>query len=293
VTACVGVTRNALAPNVPKALADACQRLGVRHRLVDLNVLTTTFGPELRVQDMDGPVAVGFLSPTLFYWQDQAALAVKVLELQGCRMLNGVDASLVADDKAATALALRKANVAQVPTTAVTADFEQVKFAAATYGYPVVIKRTSGAQGRWVRLAHDDSELVRATAELLEEGPGAILVQPVGAARLGESVRVIVTAGAVRAATVRHAANGEWRSNIWAGGSQAPTELSAAERDLAVTAAAVIGLGHAGVDLLRSAAGPVVLEVNSCPDFTSMTPYADNDLAAVVIEETLRLGTES
>jgi ribosomal protein S6--L-glutamate ligase len=293
VTACVGVTRNALAPNVPKALADACRRLGVRHRLVDLNVLTTTFDPELRVQDMDGPVAVGFLSPTLFYWQDQAALAVKVLELQGCRMLNGVDASLVADDKAATALALRKANVAQVPTTAVTADFEQVKFAAATYGYPVVIKRTSGAQGRWVRLAHDDSELVRATAELLEEGPGAILVQPVGAARLGESVRVIVTAGAVRAATVRHAANGEWRSNIWAGGSQAPTELSAAERDLAVTAAAVIGLGHAGVDLLRSAAGPVVLEVNSCPDFTSMTPYVDNDLAAVVIEETLRLATES
>lgn len=290
--ACVGVTRNTLAPNVPKALVDACQRLGVRHRLVDLNVLTTTLHPDLGVQDLDGPVAVGFLSPTLFYWQAQAALAVKVLEMQGCQMLNSADASLVADDKAATALALRKANVAQVATTAVTADFVQVRSAAAAYGYPVVIKRTSGAQGRWVRLAHDDAELARATAELLEEGPGAILVQPVSAKRLGESVRVIVTGGAVRAATVRHAAGGEWRSNIGAGGSQAPTELTDTERDLAVTAAGVIGLGHAGIDLLRSDAGPVVLEVNSCPDFTSMTPYVEEDLAATVIEQTLRLGAD-
>ncbi len=291
-TACVGVTRNPLAPNVPRALADACQRLGVRHRMVDLNVLTTTLHPDLGVQDLDGPVTVGFLSPTLFYWQAQAALAVKVLETQGCQMLNSAGASLVADDKAATALALRKASVAQVATTAVTADFEQVRFAAATYGYPVVIKRTGGAQGRWVRLAHDEAELARATAELLEEGPGAILVQPVGAKRLGESVRVIVTAGAVRAATVRHAAGGEWRSNIGAGGSQAPTELTRTERDLAVTAAGVIGLGHAGVDLLRSEAGPLVLEVNSCPDFTSMTPYVEEDLAATVIEQTLRLGAD-
>jgi ribosomal protein S6--L-glutamate ligase len=260
---------------------------------VELNVLMTTLHPEPGVYDMDGPVAVDFLSPTLFYWQAQAVLAVKVLEMQGCQMLNSADASLTADDKAATALALRKANVAQVATTAVTAGFEQVKFAAAAYGYPVVIKRTSGAQGRWVRLARDDAELVRATAELLEEGPGAILVQPVGGKRLGESVRVIVTAGVVRAATLRHAADGEWRSNIGAGGSQAPTELTETERDLAVAAANAIGLGHAGIDLLRSAAGPVVLEVNSCPDFTSMTPYVDDDLATIVIEQTLRLGTQS
>jgi ribosomal protein S6--L-glutamate ligase len=97
----------------------------------------------------------------------------------------------------------------------------------------------------------------------------------------------------VRAATLRHAAGGEWRSNIGAGGSQAPTALTEAERDLAVAAANAIGLGHAGIDLLRSAAGPVVLEVNSCPDFTSMTPYVDDDLAAVVIEQTLGLGAKS
>jgi RimK family alpha-L-glutamate ligase len=289
-TTCFGVTWNPLAPNVPNALTGACQRLGVPFRIVDLPSLATTIRAEFAVHDKDGPVSVGFISPTLFYWQEQATVALDVLMMQGGRMLNSVAASLTADDKAATALALAKAGIAQVATTAVAPDFGQVKAAAESYGYPIIIKRTHGGQGRWVRLAHDSKELEHATAELQEEGPGMILVQPVGAERLGESVRVIVTAGVVRAATVRHAVGPEWRSNISAGGTQRPTELSAAEGDLALAATNAVGLGHAGVDLLRSAAGPMVLEVNSCPDFTSMTPYVKDDLAAVVIEQTLRLG---
>lgn len=292
-TACFGITRNAFAPNVPNALADACRRLGVRYKAIDLGVLTTTLRAELEVRDADGPLAVDFLSPTLYYWQDQAVLAARALEMQGCRMLNSPDASLIADDKAATALVLWNANVAQVATTIVAPDFQQVKSAAATYGYPTVIKRTNGAQGRWVRLAHNDSELERAVGELLEDGPGALLVQPVGGSRLGESVRVIVTGGSVRAATVRHAPSNEWRSNISGGGSQVPADLSEAERDLAIAATHAVGLGHAGIDLLRSAAGPVVLEVNSCPDFTSMMPYVEIDLPAMVVEQTLQLAVGS
>jgi ribosomal protein S6--L-glutamate ligase len=289
VTACLGITQNAFAPNVPNVLADACRRLGVRYKMVDLRVLSTTLHPELEVHDADGLLTVGFLSPTLFYWQDQAVLAAEVLRMRGCRMLNSAGASLIADDKAATALALKKAGVTQVATTAVASDVQQVRSAAADYGYPVVVKRTNGAQGRWVRLAHDDSELERAVGELQEDGPGALLVQPVGGSRLGESLRVIVTGGSVRAATVRHASGTEWRSNISGGGTQVPADLSEAERDLAIAAAHAVGLGHAGIDLLRSAAGPVVLEVNSCPDFTSMIPYVETDLAAMVIEQTLQL----
>jgi ribosomal protein S6--L-glutamate ligase len=289
-TTCFGVTRNPLAPNVPNALTAACQRLGVPFRIIDLNSLSTTIAAELAVHDQDGPVNVDFISPTLFYWQEQASIALDVLVIRGGRMLNSVAASLTADDKAATALALTRAGVAQVPTTAVASDIGQVTAAAEDYGYPIIIKRTHGAQGRWVRLARDRKELERATAELQGEGPGMILVQPVGAERLGESVRVIVTAGVVRAATIRHAAGSEWRSNIAAGGTQAPAKLSAAEGDLALAATDAVGLGHAGVDLLRSSAGPVVLEVNSCPDFTSMTPYVKDDLAAIVVEQTLRLG---
>jgi ribosomal protein S6--L-glutamate ligase len=290
VAARFGITWNSLAPNVPNALVDACRRLGVAHRMIDLSDLSTVLYPEPGVRDSDGPLDVDFLSPTLFYWQPQAVPAARVLEAQGCRMLNTAGASLIADDKAETALALQNANVAQVPTTAVAPEFEQVRSAASAYGYPIVIKRTNGAQGRWVRLAHDDSELERATRELLEDGPGTILVQPIGGARLGESVRVIVTGGVARAATVRHASGDEWRSNISGGGSQVLTALSEDEEALAVAATHAVGLGHAGIDILRSAAGPVVLEINSCPDFTSMKPYVESDLAAIVIEQTLLLG---
>ena len=93
----------------------------------------------------------------------------------------------------------------------------------------------------------------------------------------------------MRAATVRHASGNEWRSNISGGGSQVPAHLSETERDLAIAATHAVGLGHAGIDLLRSAVGPVVLEVNSCPDFTSMIPYVEIDLAAMVVEQTLQL----
>ena len=285
----VGITWNPLATNVPNALAEACQKLSVPYRIIDLETLTTTVHPELTVKDKDGPVTVGFVAPTLFYWQAQATLAIDILGMQGSQMLNSVEASLTADDKAATALALTKARLAQVPTTAVASDFDQVKSAAESYGYPVVVKRTNGAQGRWVRLARNTTELQQATSELQEDGPGMILVQPVGSERLGESVRVIVTAGAVRAATVRHAGGAEWRSNISAGGTQEPTRLSSIEHDLTIAATHAVGVGHAGVDLLRSSAGPVVLEVNSCPDFTSMKPYVNDDLAAIVIEQTLLL----
>lgn len=291
-TTCLGVSWNPIATNVPNALLAACRKLNVPYRIIDLRSLTTSVYPELTVHDENGPIEVGYISPTLFYWQAQATLAFQVLEMQGCWMLNTVDAALTADDKAATALALTNAKVPQVATTAVASDFDQVKLAAEQYGYPIIVKRTNGAQGRWVRLARDSAELERATLELQEDGPGMILVQPVGAKRLGESVRVIVTAEAVRAATVRHAVGSEWRSNIAAGGTQAPTKLSTMERDLAIAATKAVGLRHAGVDLLRSSAGPVVLEVNSCPDFTSMTPYVKEDLAAIVVEQTLRLSEE-
>jgi len=60
-------------------------------------------------------------------------------------------------------------------------------------------------------------------------------------------------------------------------------ELTGEENDLVLAAARAIGLGHAGVDLLRTRQGPRVLEVNSCPDFTSMQPHYTEDLAEAVL----------
>jgi ribosomal protein S6--L-glutamate ligase len=112
-------------------------------------------------------------------------------------------------------------------------------------------------------------------------------VQPEVVECAGTSVRAVLTGGRLLAVTERRAAPPEWRSNIAGGATQRRTALSDEETRLVRDAAAALGLGHAGVDLLRTREGPRVLEVNACPDFTSMQPYYKTDLAGEVLRASL------
>ncbi len=203
------------------------------------------------------------------------------------RAQNPVDGVLIADDKAAAAARLAQAGVAQIRTEICPFDLGLAAAVAAEIGYPVVVKRTHGAQGRWVRRAADPAALATALAELAAEGPGALIVQPQVVECAGVSVRAVLTGGQPIAVTERRAVPPEWRSNIAGGATQRRTELTGEEQDLVHGAAAALGLGHAGVDLLRTGAGPRVLEVNACPDFTSMQPHYQADLAEAVLRASL------
>ncbi|MGH3932607.1 MAG: ATP-grasp domain-containing protein, partial [Pseudonocardiaceae bacterium] len=196
---------------------------------------------------------------------------------------NPVDNVLLADDKASTAIKLTVASLPQVPSTICAFELERALSVAEEIHYPVVIKRTHGAQGRWVRRAGHAAFLTQAFHELESEGPGALILQPEVAEFHGRSIRAIITGGHLLAATLRTAAGNEWRSNIARGAHQHPVDLTSDERKLAEDAARTIGLGHAGIDILRTTGGPLVLEVNSCPDFTSMLPYFDEDLTRAVL----------
>lgn len=286
----VGVPHNPVAPNVPAALLAAAERAGVGTRVVDLATLVVeTAAGGTVVADAGGVVQVSHLAPALLYWQDAAAVALEAGEDAGWRCLNAVAATRTADDKGATAVALARAGLPQLRTVVAPQDLAICRTVAADLGYPVVVKRVHGAQGRWVRLAASDGELDHVLEEFRAEGRGAVVVQELCTEAAGTSLRVICTGGRVVAATERNAAPGELRSNVSAGGSQRSVALRPEEAWLAVRATAATGLGHAGVDLLRTRGGPVVLEVNACPDFTSMTPYldVDVDVAAVVVAELL------
>jgi ribosomal protein S6--L-glutamate ligase len=200
---------------------------------------------------------------------------------------NPVDGVVIADDKAATAVVLAGAGIPQVPTWIRPLDEEHALETAEEIGYPAVLKRTHGAQGRWVRRAQNPLELRSALRELEVEGPGALLLQPEVTEFSGRSIRAVVTGGALLAATLRTASAEEWRSNVAGGADQRPVRLGPDERSLAVGAARALGLGHAGIDLLRTDRGPVVLEVNACPDFTSMLPYTDVDMSRAVLSHSL------
>ncbi len=284
----LAIARNPYASNVPDGLIAAAGRLGVPVRTVDLPSLRAGVAPlgEVTVTDQAGPVVATGLAPFLLFGFPAAVHALGMLA-RIARAQNPVDGVLLADDKAAAAVRFAQARVAQVRTEICPFDRAQVAAVAAEIGYPVVVKRAHGAQGRWVRRAADPAALATALAELAAEGPGAVIVQPEVTECAGVSVRAVLTGGQLIAVTERRAAPPEWRSNIAGGAVQRRVGLTGEEHDLVHGAAAALGLGHAGVDLLRTGAGPRVLEVNACPDFTSMQPHYEADLAEAVVRASL------
>jgi ribosomal protein S6--L-glutamate ligase len=82
----------------------------------------------------------------------------------------------------------------------------------------------------------------------------------------------------------RQAPDGDFRANLHRGGVASAVRLTAAERDIAIRAARIMGLGVAGVDLLRSGRGPLVLEVNSSPGLEGIESATKKDIAGLIIE---------
>lgn len=280
----LGIARNPYATNVPTRLAERAAELSIPVRVIDLSTLTVDISlhGEATVRDAAGAIDVTSLAPYLLFGYPTAVHAFRILSRRAY-MQNPVDSVLTADDKAATAVQLSHAALPQVPSTICSLDLERALSMAGEIQYPVIIKRTHGAQGRWVRRAGHAAFLAQAFHELESEGPGALILQPEVAEFYGRSIRAVITGGHLLAATLRTASGNEWRSNIAGGATQHPVDLTPNEHTLAEDAARALGLGHAGIDILRTSRGPLVLEVNSCPDFTSMLPYFDEDLTRAVL----------
>ena len=147
---------------------------------------------------------------------------------------------------------------------------------------PHVIKLVEGAQGQGVVLAESQSGS-RSVIEAFRGLYANFLVQEFIAEAKGADVRCFVVGGKVVAAMRRQAKAGEFRSNLHRGGSAEATRLTPAEADAAIRAAAVMGLGIAGVDLLRAKRGPLVMEVNSSPGLEGIEAASGIDVAGEII----------
>ncbi len=148
---------------------------------------------------------------------------------------------------------------------------------------PHIIKLNEGSQGAGVILAEQLSAS-RSVIEALRGLYANFLVQEFIPEAQGADIRCFVVGDKVVAAMKRQAAAGEFRSNLHRGGAAALVELSAAEQETALRAAKVMGLGIAGVDLLRSSRGPMVLEVNSSPGLEGIEGISGVDIAGAMIE---------
>ena len=150
-------------------------------------------------------------------------------------------------------------------------------------GAPVVIKLLEGTQGVGVVLA----ETKKAAESVIEafRGLGAnFMVQEFIKEAGGADIRCLVIGDKVVASMKRQGKEGEFRSNLHRGGSASLIRITPEERSTAVRSAKAMGLNVAGVDLLRSNHGPVVLEVNSSPGLEGIENATDKNVAGMIIE---------
>jgi ribosomal protein S6--L-glutamate ligase len=148
---------------------------------------------------------------------------------------------------------------------------------------PHVIKLNEGAQGQGVLLA-EKRGAAQGMIEAFRSLYANFIVQEFVREADGADLRCFVVGDRVVAAMRRQAPEGDFRANIHRGGTAHAVELSADEVDSALRAARVMGLDVAGVDLLRSARGPLVLEVNSSPGLEGIEGASGVDVAGAIIE---------
>jgi ribosomal protein S6--L-glutamate ligase len=152
---------------------------------------------------------------------------------------------------------------------------------------PHVIKLNEGAQGQGVMLAEKRGAAL-GMIEAFRSLYANFLVQEFIREADGADLRCFVVGDHVVAAMRRQAPEGDFRANIHRGGSASSVTLSALEVETAVRAARVMGLGVAGVDLLRSARGPLVLEVNSSPGLEGIEGASGVDVAGAIVDHVAR-----
>ncbi len=150
-------------------------------------------------------------------------------------------------------------------------------------GAPLVVKLLEGTQGIGVVLAETD-KAAQSVIEAFRGLDANILVQEFIKEAGGADIRALVVGEVVVAAMMRQAQAGEFRSNIHRGGTAMKVKLTPEERSTAVRSAKKMGLRVAGVDLLRSNHGPVVMEVNSSPGLEGIESATGVDVAARIIQ---------
>ncbi len=150
-------------------------------------------------------------------------------------------------------------------------------------GAPVVVKLLEGTQGKGVVLA-ETAKAAESVINAFKSLNANILVQEFIREAQGKDIRCFVIDNKVVGSIQREAAAGEFRANLHLGGTASTVKITPEERKIAISAAKTMGLKVAGVDIIRSKAGPRVLEINSSPGLEGIEEITNKDIAGRMIE---------
>ncbi|HAR41826.1 MAG TPA: 30S ribosomal protein S6--L-glutamate ligase [Bdellovibrionales bacterium] len=220
---------------------------------------------------------------------DYGLAVVKQFENQGVPVLNGSLAIAQSRDKMRSLQVLAKAGI-RVPKTVLTRSTRGLKAAAARVGgTPVVMKVLEGTQGLGVMLL-DSPIAMSSVFETLIGMEQDVIVQQFLSEKAGRDYRVFVVGKRVVAAMMRTAPEGDFRTNIHRGGEGHLVKLPKNYERMALRACRILGLEVAGVDVMESRRGPVIIEVNSSPGFEGIERATGLNIAGAVLRYVKRAG---
>ena len=217
--------------------------------------------------------------------QSYGSIIIRQFEMMNIFSTTGSLAFLRARDKLRSMQILARRGI-DIPKTAVARGNEEVdELIEMVGGAPLIVKLARGSLGVGVVLAETKSA-ARAIIQAFLSQKVNVLIQEYVAEAAGSDLRVFVVDGQVVAAMKRSAPEGEFRSNVHLGGQTEVAKVTNKERNLAIRAAQAMNLQIAGVDILRSKRGPLVMEVNSFPMLEGIEEATGIDIAGQIVEFT-------
>jgi len=209
---------------------------------------------------------------------------VRQFEMQGAWTASSSIAISRARDKLRSQQILTKAGI-DTPKTLVSRNTTDIDDLLEQIGLPVIIKLATSTHGNGVVLAETKKAAKSALQAfyLYNEDGTNILLQEYVKESAGVDIRALVVGSRVIASMKRQSLDDDFRSNLHKGGEGTSVKLTPEEKRIVVKAAKVMGLHIAGVDLMRSARGPLVLEVNASPGF-GIEKVTGRNVAAKIIE---------
>ncbi|MFD2177969.1 30S ribosomal protein S6--L-glutamate ligase [Veronia pacifica] len=269
-----------------RRLIEACEQRGHEFKIIDalrcyMNINSTQPSVHLRGEDLvDFDAIIPRIGASVTFY---GCAVLRQFEMMGVFPLNESVAITRSRDKLRSLQLLSRENIG-MPVTGFASKPGDIKdLLQMVGGTPVVIKLLEGTQGIGVVLA----ETTKAAESVIEAFMGLkanIMVQEYIKEAGGADIRCFVIGDKVIAAMKRQAQPGEFRSNLHRGGSASLVKITPEERKTAVKAARAMGLRVAGVDLLRSERGPLVMEVNSSPGLEGIESATGKDVAGMIID---------
>ena len=277
-----------------RRLATEAEKHGWDVSIIDPLALTIVVDDEGgRIFHRGWPVQCEAVVPRIGYSITRRGVAiVRQFEQMGVIVMNSSNGIVRSRDKLLACQMMAEKGV-PVPITAHVGAWEDTERAVRRVGgTPCVVKSTEGPHGSGVYLVKSSRQARQLVYQMLERGMRPLVQEYIEESH-GSDVRALVVGGEVVASMIRKAHGSEFRSNFHLGGSVSQIDLDDEQRNIAIKATETLGLEIAGVDMLLSERGPLVLEVNSSPGLEGIEAATRSNVAGKVAERLSALYTPS